>query len=624
MKMLLLKCLVLIFGVTTCLGQRRCSYDRMRQCQDGLRRSMEKRISDMSRQDLPAHCSNTRDDFNCLLRETRCLSENERQRNANTLQSALRYIRDGCNVKGGYWKDSSCFVGDDMKNCENSNPLGVSSFSSYTSDSCRKYQQFYHCVHDVVRNRCSPDDERLIGLYLLETAQDLAWNCSESDTDSDRYGSSDRWSPDRYGGGDRHGGSNDRYGGSDRDRYGGSSDRYGGSDRDRYGGSDRDRYGGSSDRYGGSSDRYGGSDRGSNRNYDRGYDRGYDRYDRNHQSYGNNGSTHGGPSSRNDGPPFDERDRDITCCRHERCDRNRMQQCRDSLSRAIDNRMSGYQDLQKCRKARDDFNCLLWQNSCLPSDEKDRNSDIFHRAKDYLTKSCDSYGRWNENSCYKSSDMQRCENYLSNTRSGTDYEACRSYNNFRECVTQELTNRCTREDELLQGAYFVDKAQEMAWTCTQDHTDDRNTYYPGDRRNFDDRRNENYPPYGSSNDDYPPRLDDDDIECQRKVQPQADNCERALRETRRQLLTESNYDIKQKKTCCSARDYESCLIAATQRICQQHRRRVVESLMGRQQYELRSSNCMRVYESDCNSSSALAAILFHVLIGVLVTSFTTY
>lgn len=56
-------------------------------------------------------------------------------------------------------------------------------------------------------------------------------------------------------------------------------------------------------------------------------------------------------------------------------------------------------------------------------------------------------------------------------------------------MRDELTRRCTRDDELFQGAYLVDKAQEMAWQCGQyggrDKNDQYNTF---DRRDQYDRQ----------------------------------------------------------------------------------------------------------------------------------------
>ncbi|XP_054713162.1 uncharacterized protein LOC129222657 isoform X2 [Uloborus diversus] len=540
----------ILFSLAVCQGsfaQRRCSRDRMRQCMDGLTRSTQRRINDMGRSDMVAQCANVRDDFNCLLRETRCLTtETERNRNGDTLRNALKYIRDGCDSQGGTWRDNPCFVGEGMKNCESNYPLGGAQFSSYNSEACRKFNLFQDCVNEIVRNRCQQSDELHLGQYLVDAAQDLAWNCGESTS-----GSGTDYDRDR----------------NDRDR----NDRYG-----------NDRYG---DRRGSDTDRYRG---GSNREYDRG---GYrddryperDRYsDRYNTGYGNGSS-------------------DITCCRNERCDRNRLQQCRDSLTRTIDSRMSGYQDSKSCRRARDDFNCLLWQTAnCAKSDEKDRDNDLFRRARDYISRNCDTYGRWSENSCYKTTEMQRCEGSLTNARGNTNYESCRGYNSFKDCMTDELQRRCTREDELYQGAYLVDKAQEMSWQCGSDSFN-VNGYGGGNGRNSYstyDRRE----PYDNGYDS-PQHLEDEDAMCQSRIQGLSDQCKNRLDEKRRELYTENDYDARQRITCCSAREYRSCLFDATKRVCDSERSRVVDSLMGRHRFELSADTCRRLYDSDCNGSS---------------------
>ncbi|GFY78943.1 uncharacterized protein TNIN_15501, partial [Trichonephila inaurata madagascariensis] len=157
---------------------------------------------------------------------------------------------------------------------------------------------------------------------------------------------------------------------------------------------------------------------------------------------------------------------------------------------------TGWRDTRTlCRKTRDDFNCLMWQTSnCLNREERDRDNDIFRRARDFISRNCDTYGRWTENNCYKTTEMQRCEALVSNTRGGANYESCRGFLSFRDCMSDELMRRCTREDDLYQGAYLVDKAQEMSWQCgTTDQYNGRNQYSTFDRK-YDqyDRPQDNY------------------------------------------------------------------------------------------------------------------------------------
>ncbi|GFY54405.1 uncharacterized protein TNIN_337272 [Trichonephila inaurata madagascariensis] len=562
---MLLKIFIFLFAVChTAWCQRGCSRDRMRQCDETLLRSIQRRINDMGRSDMAAHCMNVREDFNCLLRETRCLtSETDRNRNGDTLRNALKYIRDGCDSAGASWRDSSCYVGDPMKTCESSYPLGGVQYASHNPETCRKYNLFYDCVMDTIRNRCRPEDERLLGQYLVDSAQDLAWNCGEqtSTSDWDRNNRDDR----RYESGDRRygGAAGDRYSDRERDGYNraGGSSGYG---RDRYDSRDRDTY-----------DRYGGSGR--------------DTYNPSGGvgGYGRNGSS------------------DITCCRNERCDRYRQQQCRDSLSRTIDNRMAGYQDSQKCRKTRDDFNCLMWQTSnCLNREERDRDNDIFRRARDFISRNCDTYGRWTENNCYKTTEMQRCEALVSNTRGGANYESCRGFLSFRDCMSDELMRRCTREDDLYQGAYLVDKAQEMSWQCgTTDQYNGRNQYSTFDRK-YDqyDRPQDNY-----DNNNSPLHLEDEDAMCLSRAQTYTDQCKTNMEEKRRELYTENDFERRQRINCCSIREYRNCLFDATRRYCQTERSRVVDSLMAGYRHQLSSDSCVRVYDSECSAGHQSAA-----------------
>ncbi|GFR30896.1 uncharacterized protein TNCT_628182 [Trichonephila clavata] len=553
---MLLKIFIFLFAVCpTAWCQRGCSRDRMRQCEETLLRSIQRRINDMGRSDMAAHCMNVRDDFNCLLRETRCLtSETDRNRNGDTLRNALKYIRDGCDSAGASWRDSSCYVGDPMKNCESSYPLGGVQYASHNPETCRKYNLFYDCVMDTLRNRCRPDDERLLGQYLVDSAQDLAWNCGEqtSTSDWDRNNRDDR----RYDSDRRHGdAAGDRYSDRERDGYnrGSGSNGYGRDRYDRYGASGRDTYNPSG---------------------------GYGRND------------YAGSS-------------DITCCRNERCDRYRQQQCRDSLSRTIDNRMAGYQDSQKCRKTRDDFNCLMWQTSnCLNREERDRDNDIFRRARDFISRNCDTYGRWTENNCYKTTEMQRCEALVSNTRGGANYESCRGFLSFRDCMSDELMRRCTREDDLYQGAYLVDKAQEMSWQCgTTDQYNGRNQYSTFDRK-YDqyDRPQDNY-----DNNNSPLHLEDEDAMCLSRAQSYTDQCKTNMEEKRRELYTENDFERRQRINCCSIREYRNCLFDATRRYCQTERSRVVDSLMAGYRHQLTSDSCVRVYDSECSAGLQSAA-----------------
>ncbi|GIY73424.1 hypothetical protein CDAR_493772 [Caerostris darwini] len=563
--MLLKWFLILALACHVCGGQRSCSRDRMRQCDDSLLRSIQRRVTDMGRSDMAAHCMNVRDDFNCLLRETRCLtSETDRSRNGDTLRNALKYIRDGCDSAGASWRDSSCYVGDGMKNCESSYPLGGVQYASFNPETCRKYNLFYDCVMDNIRSRCRSDDDRLLGQYLVDSAQDLAWNCGDhtspsggSDFDRTRDRDDRRYDA----GGDR------RYGGGGSDRY--SSDR----ERD-YNGRGGTGYN-SRDRDGG---RTGYNDRD---NYDN-----RDRYPSGGSSYGSGGYGRNGSS-------------DITCCRNERCDRYRQQQCRESLSRTIDNRMSGYQDSQKCRKTRDDFNCLMWQTSnCVGREERDKDNDVFRRARDFISRNCDTYGRWSENSCYKTTEMQRCEALLSNTRGGANYEACRwGYLSFRDCVTDELMRRCTREDDMYQGAYLVDKAQEMSWQCGSEQiSNGRNRYSTFDRREpYDNGGGAEYSPI---------HLEDEDAMCLSRAQSYTDQCKTNMDERRRELYTENDFDKRQKIQCCSVREYRNCLFEATRRYCQTERSRVVDSLMAGYRHHLTSDSCVRIYDSECSAAPA--------------------
>ncbi|XP_035217848.1 uncharacterized protein LOC118191150 isoform X1 [Stegodyphus dumicola] len=562
------------------LAQRGCSRDRMRQCLDGLRRNVQRRINDMNRMDMTAHCANVRDDFNCLLQETKCLTTDlERNSNGDALRNALKYIRDGCDTPGNTWRDSSCFVGEGMKTCESSYPLGGIQFTSYNPETCRKFNLFQDCVMDVVRNRCRPDDDRLLGQYLVDNGHDLAWNCGESTSTSD----ADRTRYDR----DRTRDDRDRYD----DRY---NDRYNDRRDDRYRDRDRDR---TQDSW---RSNYGNVERGGNRDNDRYSDRYYPG-----GSGGYGGNAYSGSSG------------DITCCRNERCDRSRLQQCRDSLTRTIDSRMSGYQDSKTCRSARDNFNCLLWQTAnCVSREEKDRDNDLFRRARDYISRNCDTYGRWSENSCFKTTEMQRCENSLSSTRGGANYEACRAYNSFKDCMTDELMRRCTREDELYQGAYLVDKAQEMAWQCVTDSYNGRNQYSTYDRN---DRRDQYGAPY-SGYEENPPHLEDEDARCYSRMDPYARQCKKTLDDKQRDLYTEENLDRREKIVCCSAREYRSCLYDATRRVCLSERSRVVDSLMGRYRLDLSKSSCRQLYDSDCNAGNPTYASLLLISACLIVLS----
>lgn len=573
---MLLAFIFVAFGAfNSVLSQTTCSRDRMRDCSDRLLRSIQKRINDLGRTEMSGHCMSVRDDFNCLLKQTLCLSsDSERNRNGDTLRNALKYLRDGCDINGGSWRDSSCYVGDGMKTCESSYPLGGTQYSSYNPETCRKFNLFQDCVKEALRSRCRPDDERLVGQYLVDTAQDLAWNCGDhsdgiSSSSSSSISDRDRNRDDRY----------DRY---DRNGGGSSSDR----DRDR----DRNRDSSSRDRDGSYSSRDSGYSR----------DRDGDRYsDRNYDRNGNGGSydRDGGGS-------------DTNCCRNERCSSSRMQQCRDSLSRAVDSRTPGYQDSNKCRQSRDDFNCLMWQTSnCMSRNERDRDNDLFRRARDFISRNCDTYGRWSENSCFKSTEMQRCESTLTNTRGGATYDSCRSYNSFHDCMQDELRRRCTRDDELYQGAYLADKAQELSWQCGEDqfNRNGRNQYNTENRRDpYDSSYNNNNNGNNGNNGYYdnPEHLEDDDAMCLSRIQTYTQECKKTLDDKRRNIYTAADYEDRQKINCCSARQYRSCLYDATKRVCQSERSRVVDSLMGRYGHDINSDSCRRLYDNDCDSANS--------------------
>nr|XP_015920384.2 uncharacterized protein LOC107449388 [Parasteatoda tepidariorum] len=370
-------------------------------------------------------------------------------------------------------------------------------------------------------------------------------------------------------------------------------------DRDRMNDRERDQQRGGS--YSGRDDRYGGGGYG----------------DRDGDRYGN--GRYSGTYSNGNGSS------DITCCRNERCDRSRLQQCRDSLARAVDNRAAGYQDSQKCRRLRDDFNCLLWQtSSCVSREERDRDNEIFRKSRDFISRNCDNYGRYTENSCYKSTDMKRCEDLLTNTRGGSNYDSCRSYISFKECMITELDRRCTREDELFQGAYLADKAQEMSWQCGAEGG--RNSWGTFDRRNEYDRYDNNNPydrqPYDSS----PVHLEDEDAMCLARAQASVDQCKKNFDSRRREKDYETDYDTKNRISCCSVREYRNCLFDATRRYCQTERSRVVDSQLQGYRHLLTADTCLRVYDSECNSSShsSISFVLLATCIAVLSALFSLH
>lgn len=216
--------------------------------------------------------------------------------------------------------------------------------------------------------------------------------------------------------------------------------------------------------------------------------------------------------------------------------------------------------------------------------------------------------------------MKRCENSYTNTRGGASYDSCRSYNNFRDCMQDELQRRCTRDDELFQGAYLVDKAQELAWQCGSDqyNSNGRNQYLTNDNRRdpYDSFNN-----YGGDN---PPHLEDDDAMCLSRIQAYSDQCKSTLDNKRRELFTNDDVDERQRITCCSARQYRSCLYDATRRVCQSDNNRVVDSLMGRYGYELSADSCRKIYDGDCNSGSnyQISLLMLFVCIVILPRFFT--
>lgn len=71
-------------------------------------------------------------------------------------------------------------------------------------------------------------------------------------------------------------------------------------------------------------------------------------------------------------------------------------------------------------------------------------------------------------------------------------------------MQDELQRRCTREDDLYQGAYLVDKAQELSWQCGNDNYNGRNQYFTDRRDQYDSKYDSNYGGYNK-----PTHLEDD-------------------------------------------------------------------------------------------------------------------
>ncbi|XP_035219850.1 uncharacterized protein LOC118192943 isoform X2 [Stegodyphus dumicola] len=112
-----------------------------------------------------------RENMNCLvLQVTRCPSPN---RSGDLILRVWKYMQDNCDAFGGWW-NYECFHLEEVKKCEKIFALRDVT-ASHTS--CREYDRFRHCVGDVVKKHCDPEDVLSMGNYLLDSAGDMIWTC---------------------------------------------------------------------------------------------------------------------------------------------------------------------------------------------------------------------------------------------------------------------------------------------------------------------------------------------------------------------------------------------------------------------------------------------------------------
>ncbi|XP_023238440.1 uncharacterized protein LOC111637229 [Centruroides sculpturatus] len=180
--------LVLLLFVSSTLSTllvkaEQCNDDQLNRCETAITKILES--GGGYQRDTREYCRNLYRKLHCLVTQTSlCLSPSERQSKSSIIHKTWRFLGSICDGYAIWWR-LDCYQQDGVKHCEST----LTDNRSINRESCRNYRQFRECSTLVVRSRCTPEDESLLGIYLLDKGRERAWLCSGDDQD-DNYISS--------------------------------------------------------------------------------------------------------------------------------------------------------------------------------------------------------------------------------------------------------------------------------------------------------------------------------------------------------------------------------------------------------------------------------------------------
>ncbi|CAG2120631.1 unnamed protein product, partial [Medioppia subpectinata] len=120
--------------------------------------------------------------------------DSTRNNGGDFIRRAKQTLERYCEQGGGGWKSASCFMRQEVRECETryqfqQNPPPVS------TSACRNYQDFRDCVVRIVRQSCYSQDLQLMATYLVDKGSDLSWSCVVNDDSSRRLDTGSGYNP---------------------------------------------------------------------------------------------------------------------------------------------------------------------------------------------------------------------------------------------------------------------------------------------------------------------------------------------------------------------------------------------------------------------------------------------
>ncbi|UXI20279.1 membrane magnesium transporter 1 [Sarcoptes scabiei] len=366
----------------------------------------------------------------------------------------------------------------------------------------------------------------------------------------------------------------------------------------------------------------------------------------------------------------------------------------------------------QCKLLRQAFDDIIVQIPlCDPigSYSFQQSSDLANQCRQFIKTHCERNRDWTYGECFKRREILDCENQFNFMRSSVmqkdqgrsfsssssyqnrnsyqnrfpNYDLCRTYETFRNCVQTYTRLHCYTSDMEYLGTYLVDKAQNLAWSCLFTPGQSYNSYQsssnPSGIDTFSPRRtdiiftqqpgnivyqpppyqlssfpsNNSYNSYNSSLSSYqqqtpgmmgqpsPSEIDRIGVggmlngyqagtvsACIERVRPYESSCLDFLIQRQREARYGRSSTDVQRRICCALFRYRDCLSRVVLERCFDSSRTTIDVLMGDRNREL-TQNCRDITRDQCNKAVSLSIsiqlIAFSiVLITILMNSLTSF